>query len=131
MENKGGKQPKKKTLSNEGQLYVSNLPDKTERSKSHIPLIFKISNLFQEKLKDYFNSFGKMTECRLVKDKSTSKYIIFKFSNFTPNQYFLGFYLSNFRNKFFSEFTNVPKIYLKLEKFRGFAFITYEDPSIA
>ena len=38
---------------------------------------FKKKNelIFIEIVKDYFNSFGTMSECRLVKCKNTSKYI--------------------------------------------------------
>lgn len=120
MKSKGGNQPINQPQSNEGQLYVSNLSEKAERSEflpNSILNFLKEILTWIEQLKDYFNSFGTMTECRMIKDKATSKYsrnIIKIGSDF--------YFQILFKIAFFNS---------EIEKFRGFAFITYADPVIA
>jgi hypothetical protein len=48
MNSKGGNRPKKKTPSNEGQLYVSNLPDNAERSKFSLKRFFEGLTIFRK-----------------------------------------------------------------------------------
>jgi len=55
------------------QLFIGGIPPTTKRSK------FEFFKFFIEELKDFFNSYGELSECRMMKDKTTSKknFVIF------------------------------------------------------
>lgn len=44
-----------------------------EESQQKLKEVSESSLIYPEQIKDYFNSFGELKECRMMKDKSTSK----------------------------------------------------------